>query len=44
VYPYYSGNCTGSRPNLTLWFDSDGTTPYRCLIDTPPYTDWSCQG
>jgi hypothetical protein len=44
VYTYYTGNCTGSHATGQLWIDPDGRTPYRCLIDTPPYTDWSCQG
>jgi hypothetical protein len=43
VWTYSLGNCTGSHPSIPLFIDPDGTTPYRCLIDNAPYTDWSCQ-
>jgi hypothetical protein len=42
VYTYYSSNCTGLQVTPRLWIDIDGHTPYRCLSDVPPYSDWSC--
>jgi hypothetical protein len=42
VYTYYSNNCTGQQVTPRLWIDIDGHTPYRCLSDVPPYSDWSC--
>jgi hypothetical protein len=43
VLTYAATNCTGYHPTVTLWIDPDGATPYRCLADTPPYSDWSCK-
>ena len=43
VDTYRSGGCQGPRATGTLWIDPDKNGQYRCLIDTAPYSDWSCK-
>jgi hypothetical protein len=40
VYPDYG--CPSGQAFEQLYITPDGVTPYRCLIDNYPYSDWSC--
>jgi hypothetical protein len=43
VFLYHNYGCPSRQAFLQLNFTPDGTTPYRCLSDRPPYyPDWSC--
>jgi hypothetical protein len=42
VFVYHNSGCPQGTAFEQLFITPDGATPYRCLIDNSPYSDWSC--